>query len=146
MRRLYESGYARDDIIKLFHFIDWVMQLPEELAFDFWRDLEEYEEAHRMEYVTSVERIGIEKGRVEGRVEGRAEGRAEGQQAGAIRTLLRILEHRLGQQTPVELPKQLQLLPMEQLEQLIDDVLLVDSWEVFIQRLPAQDDNAQPRH
>ncbi|MEZ4664348.1 MAG: hypothetical protein R2911_43000 [Caldilineaceae bacterium] len=143
IRRLYESGYARDDIVKLFNFIDWVMQLPQELEIDFWRDLEQYEEAHRMEYVTSVERIGIEKGRIEGR----EEGRIEGQQAGTTRTLLRILEHRLDQKAPEELPQRLQLLPMEQLEQLIDDVLLIESWQAFIQRLPAQDDTdkSQPQ-
>jgi hypothetical protein len=28
VRRLYERGYTREKIINLFHFIDWVLQLP----------------------------------------------------------------------------------------------------------------------
>ena len=134
-RRLYESGYHREDIVKLFHFIDWVMQLPKELEIDFWRDLEQYEETHPMQYITSVERIGIEKGLAEGL----AKGRVEGQREGIIRTLLRILEYRLGQ-APERLPQRLQALPMEHLEQLIDEVLLIESWDAFAHRLPTQDD------
>jgi len=41
-----------------------------------------------MRYVTSVERIGLEKGLQQGRQEGRQEGEA--------RTLLRLLERRFG--------------------------------------------------
>ena len=38
-RRLYEKGYAREDVINLFGFIDWVMSLPEELEQEFWREV-----------------------------------------------------------------------------------------------------------
>ncbi len=45
-----------------------------------------------MKYITSIERIGIAKGRVEGRVEGRLEGRVEGES----KLLRRLLERRFG--------------------------------------------------
>jgi len=36
LRRLYEQGYARVDILNLFRFIDWVMGLPEALEEALW--------------------------------------------------------------------------------------------------------------
>jgi hypothetical protein len=62
VRMLYERGYEKGDILELFRFIDWVMVLPEELEKDFSRAHEKYEEATKMPYVTSVERLGIKKG------------------------------------------------------------------------------------
>ena len=38
-KQLYEKGYQREDIINLFHFIDWVMKLPEELETSFWEEV-----------------------------------------------------------------------------------------------------------
>ena len=61
-RRLYEMGYERQDILDLFRFIDWMLELPEALAKEFWQDIEQYEAERNMPYITSVERIGIEKG------------------------------------------------------------------------------------
>ena len=65
---LYAQGYQKQDIINLFHFIDWVMRLPEDLEENFLEDLEQYEEKDKMRYVTSVERIGIKKGIQQGLV------------------------------------------------------------------------------
>ncbi len=62
VRRLYERGYCREDVINLFHFIDWLMRLPEELEDSFLAEMHQYEEGKKMEYITSVERIGIKKG------------------------------------------------------------------------------------
>ena len=45
-----------------------------------------------MEYITSIERIGIAKGIAKGRVEGLVEGRVEGES----RLLKRLLERRFG--------------------------------------------------
>jgi hypothetical protein len=73
-KRLYEKGYQREQIINLFRFIDWVMQLPPELEIKFQEEISQYQEEQTMRYVTSIERMGIEKGREEGRQEGLREG------------------------------------------------------------------------
>ncbi|MEH2231969.1 MAG: transposase [Nostoc sp.] len=65
VRRLYERGYSREDIRELFRFIDWVMVLPKELALSFKTEVRSYEEADRMRYVTSIERLAKEEGIVE---------------------------------------------------------------------------------
>jgi len=35
VRRLYERGYARDDVLELFRFLDWVLTLPPALEARF---------------------------------------------------------------------------------------------------------------
>jgi uncharacterized protein Smg (DUF494 family) len=42
-RSLYEQGYERQDILNLFRFIDWILELPEGLKQSFRNELEEYE-------------------------------------------------------------------------------------------------------
>lgn len=70
IRRLYRLGYDREDVIRLFQFIDWVMSLPDELEEGLWMEIQKIEEEARMEYVTSVERIGIKKGIQQGMQQG----------------------------------------------------------------------------
>ena len=78
-----------------------------------------YEEVTHMRYVTSIERIGMEKGL----------------QQGALRQLLRLLHHRF-QNIPEEVQTRLQLLSVEQLEQLLDVALTVAALPDFVIRLP----------
>ncbi|MBP5976078.1 hypothetical protein HW132_25920 [Brasilonema sp. CT11] len=77
-RRLYEQGFERENIIHLFQFIDWMLTLPSELEKEFWQEFREYEETIRMRYVTSVERIGIEKGIEQGIEQGIKQGLIKG--------------------------------------------------------------------
>ena len=62
VKSLYEKGYSKKDILELFRFIDWLMKLPDDLDRRFDETLTQYEEEKKMPYVTSVERIGIQKG------------------------------------------------------------------------------------
>ncbi len=66
IKRLYRLGYEKQDVIQLFDFIDWVMALPEELEEELWTEIQKIEEERKMEYVSSVERIGIKKGMQQG--------------------------------------------------------------------------------
>ncbi len=75
---LYEKGWDKDRIRRLFRFVDWMMDLPPELEQQFKQELFEFEEEKQMPYVTSVERLAREEGRQEGREEGREEGLREG--------------------------------------------------------------------
>ncbi len=89
VRRLYERGYGREDVLNLFRFIDWVLQLPEELDEGFWREVCQLEEVRSMPYVTSVERIGIKKG-----IE---QGLQQGLLSEAREAVIDILETRFGE-------------------------------------------------
>jgi predicted transposase YdaD len=71
VRRLYEAGYNEENVMNLFRFIDWVLKLPKALEAEFWQELQVYEESRKMPYITSVEKIGFERGQKEGREEGK---------------------------------------------------------------------------
>jgi hypothetical protein len=74
-RLLYERDWDKQRIIDLFSVIDWMMRLPPELECRLWRDIQALERNMSMRYVTSVERIGIEKGRLLGLEQGLEQGR-----------------------------------------------------------------------
>ncbi|MFN8488474.1 MAG: DUF4351 domain-containing protein [Caldilineaceae bacterium] len=112
-RLLYERGYARKTIIDLYRFLDWLILLPIEWQRKFRDDLAHYEEERNMPYITTIERMGIEKGRAEGRVEGRAEGQYEH----ALQSALRFSRYRFGPLTE-ELEQQIRTLSLEQLDAL----------------------------
>lgn len=78
IRQLYQHGFSRQDVINLFHFIDWVMRLPDDLDNGVWQEVRRYEEANKMDYITSVERIGMRKGMQQGLEQGLEQGKREG--------------------------------------------------------------------
>ena len=59
-RRLYEQGFERQDIMELFLFVDWMMELPEGLKREFKTELDQYEQEKQMRYVSSIEKITLE--------------------------------------------------------------------------------------
>ena len=88
VRLLYQRHWDKQRVIDLFSVVDWMVKLPEGLEQQIWHEIEKIEEREKMQYITSVERIGIAKGRLEGRVEGRVEGES--------RLLKKQLERRFG--------------------------------------------------
>ncbi len=84
LRILYERHWDKQRVINLFNVIDWLMQLPEWLNNKVWQELKTIEEREKVQYITSVERIGIAKGMAKGMVEGES------------RILKRQLERRFG--------------------------------------------------
>jgi predicted transposase YdaD len=77
IKRLYERGYSKQDILELFRLLDWMMRLPEQLELTFRHEIRQFEEEKQMPYISSIERLGREEGRQEGRREGRLEEREE---------------------------------------------------------------------
>lgn len=75
-----------------------------------------------MQYVTSVERIALEKGKEEGREE-------------AVRLLLRLLTHRFDI-VPTAIQERLQTLTIAQSEALMDTALASSSLGQFVEQLP----------
>src|SRR5690349_12638036 len=55
MRRLYERGYAKRDVLEIFRLIDWLMVLPESLTIAFQQELVQYEQQKVMPHLTSIE-------------------------------------------------------------------------------------------
>ncbi|OYE00230.1 cytosolic protein [Nostoc sp. 'Peltigera membranacea cyanobiont' 232] len=74
VRRLYQHGFEREDVLNLLAFVDWVLTLPQDLEREFQHEVEQLEAEQRMQYVTSFERSGIEKGKLEALLKGIALG------------------------------------------------------------------------
>ena len=62
IRGLYDGGYSKEEILQLFRLVDWMMTLPKELTERFDNELSSIEEEKKMPYITSIERLGIERG------------------------------------------------------------------------------------
>jgi hypothetical protein len=61
-KRLYTLGYARQDVLDLYAFIDWILALPAELEDQVWAAIQALPEEQRMGYITYAERKGREEG------------------------------------------------------------------------------------
>jgi hypothetical protein len=66
VKRLRERGWSETQVRKLFLLIDWMMELPEPLADEFWKVLKQDSEKNEMPFITTPERYGRAEGRVEG--------------------------------------------------------------------------------
>ncbi|HEY7158381.1 MAG TPA: hypothetical protein VH575_30835 [Gemmataceae bacterium] len=115
VRRLYERGLRRDDVLQLFNVIDWMMNLPPALEQLFKQEAEEIEREKRMPYVTSIERLAREEGKAEGKAEGKVEGKAEGK----ADMLRRALQRRFPMPVPEEIADRIQA---------TTDPALLDRW------------------
>ena len=69
---LYRRGWDKQRVIDLFSVLDWMMSLPTHLSQSLWHNIDVLEEKEKMRYVTSVERLCIEKGMQQGKLEGEA--------------------------------------------------------------------------
>jgi hypothetical protein len=110
IKRLYEQGFSREDIINLYALIDWMMTLSKELEREFQQELKQYEEEKKMPYITSIERAG--------QLEGEQRGELKGEQ----KIIIRLLNQRVGEIQP-PLIEQIRKLSLEQLEELTDVLL-----------------------
>jgi hypothetical protein len=74
--------------LAVYAFIDWVMALPQGLEIDYPNAVASLDEEQKMRYVTTAERIGMEKGE---RI-----GMEKGERIGEAKMLVRLLEMRFG--------------------------------------------------
>jgi hypothetical protein len=65
---LYDQGYREQDILEMHSFLDWLMKLPEDVEKQFQIELKAFEEAKQMKYVTTIERMAKEEGKIEERI------------------------------------------------------------------------------
>ena len=119
-KRLYKLGYDRQQVLDLFGFVDWVLQLPGPQELAFWQEVQEMEEEKRMRYITSVERIGIQQGIQQGMQQGMQQGQAE--------MVLRVLGRRFGA-LPAGLAAAVRGAGSEQMPALLDVALTAGSLE-----------------
>jgi hypothetical protein len=134
IRELYKRQYNKQDIFNLFRFLDWVMKLPEVLETQIQLAIDEYEEEHKMRYVTSIERMAMERGEREGQEKGEQRGRVNA----LSETVVRLLQHRfmLTEEASASVTSLLQPVQDEPiLTQIIDLTLDARTFDDFIAKL-----------
>lgn len=62
IQRLYEKNFSREDIIRIFNFLERVMVLPDELELEYIKEVTKIEEERKVAYINSIERRGIQQG------------------------------------------------------------------------------------
>src|SRR5262249_22730919 len=77
VKGLYRRDWSKDEVRQLFRVVDWIMALPEDLEERFDIELDRFEEEGKVEYVTSIERLGYKRGMEEGLEKGRRKGTLE---------------------------------------------------------------------
>ena len=141
VKRLYEKGYERHDIVELFRFIDWLLRLPDELERRFSDQLHEYEATMSTPYITSIERRGIEKGLQQGLEKGLQQGEARGLQRGlsAQRTMVhRQAQRRFGRAVAQSLSSLLEHIDdPEQMAEVSEWLLDATDGETLLQNVQA---------
>jgi flagellar biosynthesis/type III secretory pathway protein FliH len=103
-KKLYSGEYSKERIVRLYRFIDYVLKLPKPEALRFKKEIELFEEARTMPYISSTERIAREEGLLQGMqqgiqkgiTEGIEQGRTRGQLEKAQEAVLEVLEVRFG--------------------------------------------------
>ncbi len=95
-RCLYNHGWEREDILSLYSFLDWVLGLPEPLELHYNQEILNIEETLQVEYVTSAERVGMQKGLERGL----EQGLEQGIQRGEGLLLVDLLEQKFGAVPP----------------------------------------------
>ncbi|MCW1969240.1 MAG: DUF4351 domain-containing protein [Anaerolineae bacterium] len=118
-RLLYERGYNREQVIRVFRFIDWVMRLPEDLAIAFDNRLSDYEEVNHMPYITHIEQRGLAIGEQRGLAMGEKRGLERGIIKAKQEMCMRFASHKFGS-LPPEVSALIYAISLQQLDALID--------------------------
>ncbi|MCI0617689.1 cytosolic protein [bacterium] len=63
---LYNRGMTRETILAVYKFVDWIIELPEELDTEIFEEIQIIEETTQMPHITSAERIGMKRGMEKG--------------------------------------------------------------------------------
>ncbi len=122
-KALYQANYSEQKFLDLFGFLDWVLALPKGFEWQFHDFVLQYESENQMQYVTSIERFGIEKGIQQGALQNAQE---------YVIDTLKVRFKRL----PKPVAKMIQGIDNNiLLEKMHREAISIDSLEAFKQRL-----------
>lgn len=134
-KAIHQGRYRRREILDLFWFMDWVLALPPTLEQQFNQFVKQYEEEKKVRYVTSIERMGIEKGRQEGIQQGLQQGELRKSREHVVE----ILQMRF-KRVPKTLVHKIQAIEdTARLSKLLKETVVVKSLNRFKQQLDTDD-------
>jgi hypothetical protein len=119
VRLLYEKGYQKKDIIKLFKIIDLMMKLPEKLQNKLEQKIINYEEEKTMPLLCNMELRGMEKGM--------EKGIKKGIQKTLQENIIMILEKRFGNISTDLITRINRLNNVTQLQEIFKEIITINS-------------------
>jgi len=140
VRGLYERGYNRESIVRLFQLIDVMMTLPSELQYSFNQKVERFEEEQKMPLLSNIELRAIERGLQQGLEQGLEQGLQQGLQQGTKQNLkaniISLLQKRFETIPPELLESLNNLDDVSRLQELLLETISVNSVAEFALLLP----------
>ncbi|MBF2057193.1 MAG: DUF4351 domain-containing protein [Cyanobacterium sp. T60_A2020_053] len=115
VRSLYEKGYSKIEVVKLFKFIDLMMTLPVELQLNLKEKISQYEEERKMPLISPLEKMAEERG-LQQRIDKDKE------------LIIRQLARKLGEIND-DLKVQVRALDIDDLETLAEDLFDFNSFD-----------------
>lgn len=89
VRKLYQRGFDRKQVLVLFDLIDWMITLPHNLEYEFKDIVHQIEEEQQMAYMNTIERLAVEQGIQQGMQQGIQQGMQQGRLELAIKMVRR---------------------------------------------------------
>ena len=111
VKRLRRRGWSETQARRLFKLIDWLMELPQPLADEFWNELKQHEEKEHMPFITTPERYG--------RIEGLTQGLNQGLTQARLEDIEAIVRHRFPDASSQLLSEIRQIQDHEQLKKVL---------------------------
>ncbi|MBM3238483.1 transposase [Candidatus Poribacteria bacterium] len=87
LRWLYREGRSEEEFADLFRFLDLVMLLPADLEAQFEKEIEQYEEVRKMEWLSNYERRAMQRGMQRGMQQGIQQGAVQTAREAALEVL-----------------------------------------------------------
>lgn len=119
VKNLLDRGLVADDIRQLFRVIDWLLDLPRELAQSFWQEVQEFEKERTMPVFTSTEQYLIDKGR--------EAGLELGERESLLASIADWLQHKFGTAGAALVPPVRRIKDVKKLRKLQHDLWSADS-------------------
>lgn len=79
---LITQGWKKEDILRLYKFLDWILSLKKEYAVAYHREVKRIEEEKQVSFITTAEYLGIKKGEKRGIIKGEKIGLEKGEKIG----------------------------------------------------------------
>ncbi|WP_052507317.1 hypothetical protein [Desulfonatronovibrio magnus] len=129
IRILFVRGWERKRILDLFSVLDWLIRLPDNLETQIFEDIRQIEEENKVQYVTSIERIAMEKGMQQGMQQGRQQSRQLGRQEEILEGIEDLMEVNFGENGLRLIPEISRIKSLERLSEIkkiIKDTKTID--------------------
>jgi hypothetical protein len=96
VKSLYDRGLSREQVLRLFRLMDWMLKLPQVLRRQFIQEIDMYEREKQMPLLSPTEQMwrddALAEGEAKGLQKGLEKGRREGRQETRQETLLEGIE------------------------------------------------------